>query len=322
MQTAERRIFLKGAIATTIMATTIRPTLARAKRPFFQRIGRPIGLQLYTLGEEAGRDLDATFAQVAKIGYRDIEMPSLYGKTAAEVRAAADRAGVTISGLHLALVPFGPGQGISLAHPPAQIADALQTLGVRFAGPSIALFPQGFRPDPAADIQAAIGHAFATAGADPWKRTATMLNERAAVLKPLGVSLNYHNHNLEFAPIAGGGSGWEILLAELDPALVGFEIDVGWVAAAGRDPLEVIGSAKGRVKQLHVKDVAAGTPINFALSMKPAELGTGTLDWARILPAAQAAGVEHYYVEQEPPFAIPRLEAVQHNFAYLSALRA
>jgi sugar phosphate isomerase/epimerase len=185
----------------------------------------------------------------------------------------------------------------------------------------IALFPEGFRPQQGESFPAAIGRAFAAAGEDIWKRTAALLNERAAALKPLGVSVGYHNHNLEFAPI-GKTNGWEILLRECDPRLVSFEVDIGWVVTAGREPIAFLHSLRGRAAQLHVKDVAPGNTVNFALSMKPAEVGSGTLDWAKILPAAYGAGVRHFYVEQEPPFAIPRMEAARKSYAFLSHLRA
>lgn len=317
---AGRRAFLKGGIAT-IMALSTQSAAARSARGFFARIGRPIGLQLYTLGEEAGRDLDATFAAVAEIGYRDIELPNLYGHTPAEVRAAADKAGIAISSLHLAMSTQGATTGLSLSSSPSEIADGLGALGARRAVLPIALFPENFRPKMDANIQAAIVEAFATAGADIWKRTAAVLNDRGAVLKPLGISLGYHNHNLEFAPI-GNTTGWDILVAECDPVLVDFEVDVGWIATAGLDPAEFLAKYKGRVRQLHVKDVAASNSVNFALSMQPAEVGAGKLDWARILLAAQAAGVEHYYVEQEPPFALPRIESIRRSFAFLSGLQA
>ena len=112
------------------------------------------------------------------------------------------------------------------------------------------------------------------------------------------------------------------LLRECDPRLVSFEVDIGWVVTAGREPIAFLHSLHGRAAQLHVKDVAPGNTVNFALSMKPAEVGSGTLDWAKILPAAYAAGVRHFYVEQEPPFAIPRMEAARKSYAFLSHLRA
>jgi sugar phosphate isomerase/epimerase len=55
--------------------------------------------------------------------------------------------------------------------------------------------------------------------------------------------------------------------------------------------------------------------------MQPADVGSGTLDWAKILPAAHAAGVRHFYVEQEPPFAVPRIESARQSYGFLSKLR-
>jgi sugar phosphate isomerase/epimerase len=54
--------------------------------------------------------------------------------------------------------------------------------------------------------------------------------------------------------------------------------------------------------------------------MKPTEVGSGTLDWRRILPAARTAGARHFYVEQEPPFAIPREEAARKSAAFLATI--
>jgi len=326
IQAISRRSLLAGAVATGALAMIEGTAEAAGKRLFFQRVGLPIGLQVYTLGDEAGRDLDATFAQISAIGYREIELPSLYNRKPAEVRAAADKAGLAISSLHIPPVMRGMGAGLTLGSPPADLAEALGTLGARRGALPIAPFPENFRPQPGESMQATIGRTFAEAGADHWHRAAAMLNEKGAALKPLGIALGYHNHNIEFAPIAKGNggttTGWEILVKETDPALIHFEVDVGWIATAGLEPAAFLRRHKGRVAQLHVKDVAAGNTPNFALAMKPAEVGSGTLDWATILPAAYDAGVRHFYVEQEPPFAIPRIEAARKSYGFLSQLRA
>ncbi|CAN7318642.1 sugar phosphate isomerase/epimerase [Phenylobacterium sp. LjRoot225] len=320
-QEFNRRSLLAAMVAGGAFAVVQTPSAAAEHKPFFERIGLPVGLQIYTLGEEAARDLGATFAKCAAIGYRDIELPSLYGRTPAAVRQAADQAGLMISSLHLGVSTRGPASGLSLTSAPSEIADSLGVLGAKRAVLPIMLFPENMRPQPGESVQAAIGRAVGAAGEDLWKRTAALLNERGAALKPLGVQLGYHNHNVEFAPV-GKTNGWEILAKETDPAVVSFEIDVGWVATAGLDPAAFLKRHSGRVTQLHVKDVAAGNSVNYALSMKPAEVGAGKLDWARILPAAYDAGVRHFYVEQEPPFAIPRMEAVARSYAYLSKLKA
>jgi sugar phosphate isomerase/epimerase len=239
------------------------------------------------------------------------------------VRAAADQAGLTISCIHLAVStnPGAANPALSLDSPPQSIADSLGALGVHSAVLPIAPFPGPMQPRTGENTMQMIGRMFAEAGADHWKRTADMLNARAALLKPFGISLGYHNHNLEFSP-AGATTGWDILVRETDPALVHFEIDIGWVAAAGLDPLAFLRSLSGRVRWLHIKDLKADTAPNFGLTMHPTEVGTGKQDWAKILPAAHAAGVRHFYVEQEAPFTIPRMQAAAKSYAWLAALRA
>jgi sugar phosphate isomerase/epimerase len=317
-----RRSLLTGIAAMTSAASTS-AIAARPRREFFDRIGKPIGLQCYSLGDEPKADLEATFARIAQIGYRDIELPELYGRTPAQVKAAADKAGLAISSIHLSVTTklMGGGGSLMLDSPVSRIIDDLGALGVRAAVMPIAIFPENMKPKPGEGMMAMIPRAFAEAGADIWKRTAAVLNERAAALRPQGITLGYHNHNIEFAPV-GNTTGWDILVGETDPALVYFEIDVGWIAAAGLDPAAFLHRHRGRVRWLHVKDLTAETVANYGLAMKPCEVGSGKQDWARILPAAHAAGVQHYYVEQEPPFTMPRMDAAAKSFAYLAGLRA
>lgn len=320
----DRRALLIG-MAGAGLALGVGGSAAEAgpRRGFFQRIDRPIGLQLYALGDEPKADLDGTFARLAAIGYRDIELPQLYGKTPAEVRAAADRAGLAISSMHLAVsIQSAPDpSSLMLSSEPGRIAEGLGILGAQAGILPIAPFPPNMKLRTGETFMTMIPRAFAEAGADHWKRAAAMLNERAALLKPLGIALGYHNHNIEFAPV-GNTTGWEVLMRETDPSLVYYEVDVGWVAAAGLDPVAFLRRYSGRVRWLHVKDIKPETATNFALTMSPTEVGSGKLDWARILPAAWRAGARHFYVEQEPPFAMARMDAAAKSYAYLAGLRA
>lgn len=321
LNSISRRSMLSLCMAAGV-TTMIEPALAARQRPlFFQKRGLPVGLQVYTLGEDAGKDVHATFTQIAAIGYREIELPGLYGRKPAELRDAADKAGLKITSVHLPVAAWGPGPALTIANSSSEIAESLGILGAERGVLPLALLPDTFKPQAGEDIPTAIGRAFATGGADPWHRTAALLNKKAAELKPMGVKLGYHNHNLEFLP-TGSTNGWEILVKETDPALIQFEIDIGWVVAAGRNPVDFLREHRGRVVQMHVKDVAAGNVANDTLGMKPAEIGSGTLDWAAILPVAYDAGVRHFYVEQEPPFTIPRIEAARKSYQFLSQLRA
>lgn len=320
-QTITRRSLIAGFAAAGAITMNDSPLFAAKRKPFFERIGKPIGLQLYTLGDEVAKDVDATLARVAAIGFRDLQLPQLFGKTPAELKAAGDRAGVKFSCVHLAATPNTPATALSMLSPTQRIIDDLGALGATGGVMPIMLFPENFKMQQGEDFRAALARSLIEGGVDTWKRTAALLNEKAAALKSHGIQVGYHNHNMEFAPI-GKTTGWEILANETDKSLVKFEVDVGWVAAGGLDPVAFLKKYKGRVRWLHVKDVQPSTKTNFALEMDPTEVGSGKQDWAHILPAAYKAGVEHFYVEQEAPFTMARIDAAAKGFAYLKGLRA
>ncbi len=318
----DRRLFIAGLASFGVFAGVAPAAFAGKPRTMFDRLKRPIGLQLYTLGDAPAKDLDGTLARVAAIGYRDIELPQLYGKSPAEVRAAGDRYGLDFTCIHLAGMSMGQaGDALMLSSPVQRIVDDLGALGIKEVVMPIMLFPENFMQAPGNSFQEKLASALLGAGEDIWKRTAALLNEKAAALKPHGISLGYHNHNVEFAPI-GKTTGWDILARETDKKLVSFEVDVGWLAAAGIDPVTFFKRHTGRCLQMHVKDVQATTKTNYTLQMDPTQVGAGKLDWARILPAAQKAGVKHFYVEQEPPFTMERIEAAAQSHKFLAALKA
>ena len=61
----------------------------------------------------------------------------------------------------------------------------------------------------------------------------------------------------EFFDLGDGQTGMDILLAETDPALVVFELDLFWAALAGVDIPALFRANPGRFKMCHVKDLAA-----------------------------------------------------------------
>lgn len=313
----DRRFLLTGMMsAAGALALPGCATRMAGSPLFFERHALPIGIQLYALGDDPQKDLDGTLARVAAIGFRDIEMPGLLGRDAAAVRAAADKAGLLISSVHV------PVSGtMSLASDPQQLVDMAGTLGAKYLVVPMFPFPAGWKPEPGENIAAAISRGIRGAGADMWTRLAASLNEKAGILKSHGISLGYHNHSPEFMPV-GKRTGWEILAEETDPALVHFEVDVGWIVSAGLDPVEFFRKYSGRVRQLHVKDVKKGFVPSTDLRTDPTEVGSGMIDWAKVLPAAYAAGARHFYYEQEPPFTMPRIEAAAKSYAYLAQLRA
>jgi sugar phosphate isomerase/epimerase len=166
-----------------------------------------------------------------------------------------------------------------------------------------------------------IGRVASQLTADDWKRTAALLNEKGAAFRREGLRFGYHNHNPEFAPLAGS-TGLELLLQETSPDAVVFELDVGWAAAAGVDPVALLQRNGRRFQLMHVKDILPSTKINYAFQQDPAEVGSGRLNWEKLLPAAWDAGVRKFYVEQEPPFTTDRFEAIGKSYRFLHEFEA
>jgi sugar phosphate isomerase/epimerase len=309
-----RRELLGAGLALPAVALAARA--GAAPGPFFARHNLPIGVQLYTLDPDLDADFDGTLRRLAAIGFRRVEMAGYHGRTAAELRRAFDVAGLECRSAHIQ--PSPRGNGPSFAETDALARD-MHLIGVTDVVLPIPLFPADFRPP--AETNA--GDGFRASGqamkADDWRRTAAFLNEHARLLAPHGLKVGYHNHNFEFAP-QGGTTGFDILLGETDPARVSFEMDLGWVAAAGHDPAALLAAHPGRFTQVHVKDIKASTVTNFAGRQDPTEVGSGTIDWAKVLPAAWDAGVRGYHVEQEPPFPGPRIASVEKSFRFLATL--
>ena len=95
----------------------------------------------------------------------------------------------------------------------------------------------------------------------------------------------------------------DILIEELDTQLCPFELDVFWCAIAGWGPIETLTKLKGRVSQVHLKDLKVDTPKIYDEGQVPeeafVELGDGTIDLAKVIETSKAIGVEQCHVEQD-----------------------
>ncbi|MGH8298324.1 MAG: sugar phosphate isomerase/epimerase family protein [Steroidobacteraceae bacterium] len=313
-----RRAFLGSAAAVSCTAAVACFAGERGYGRFFAGHDLPLGLQLYTLGEAPYKDLEGTLKAVANIGYRTVETVGLMNRTASELRAALDRAGLSCPSAHVPIQPGGPGP--TLSGDLGKLAAQMHRIGARCVVVPILPVPPRFGgPRKGENGLEFLSRIASEMTADDWRRTAKLLNEKGAALQREGLKLAYHNHNIEFVK-SGSKTGFDLLLENTEPGVVGFEMDVGWVAAAGVDPIRLLRAHRGRFRLMHIKDLKASTVPNNAFKMDPAEVGSGSLDWKAILPVGYDVGVRYYYVEQEPPFAGPRLAAARADYEYLARL--
>jgi sugar phosphate isomerase/epimerase len=125
------------------------------------------------------------------------------------------------------------------------------------------------------------------------------LNDVARHLAARDLELHYHNQDHEFARV-GDRTGFDMLAAATDPALVGFELDVGGAVAAGADPVALLEQYGDRISLVHVKDVSAPAPAPGA-GQDCVPIGTGDVDVPAVVRAARSADVEWLIFENDEP---------------------
>jgi sugar phosphate isomerase/epimerase len=294
LTTISRREFAGGMAAFAALGLTSRVAFANP-------LGLPLGLQLYSVRQQMGEDLEGTLAAVGAAGYTEVEAAALPKKDAAEVRGALDKAGLRCVSAHH---PFG-----DLHARFDEIVAYDKQLGVRF----IICSSPGYRTPPAAGAPGP-RPAFTI---DDWHYNAEQFNAMGEKLAAQGIRFGYHNHVPEFAVTEGKTPYFE-LMRLTDPKKVTFEMDCGWAVVAGMKPVEIMKSYPHRITMLHVKDfkLPATTPFD-PHDAKVTELGQGSIDYGPIFAeAARSQHIEHAFVEQEA-FDMPWKDSLKVDADYL-----
>jgi sugar phosphate isomerase/epimerase len=286
----DRRTFL-----ATVGAAVVVPRLTAAAS-----IRRP-GMQLYTVRTLLEKDFDGTLAKIRAIGYREVEFAGYFGHAPKQVRDTLKRHGLTSPSAHIDYPSLTGDKW-------ARALDDARAIGHKYV--VNAWVDESIRNQP-----------------DAWKRIVDTYNAAAAVAKKHGIQFAYHNHNFEFYPRAdaGGKLPMDVILESCDPALVKIELDLCWIAAAGKDPQDYFHRYPGRFPMVHVKGLrkvppASADPVPIDRILPDiTEVGRDdVIDWPRVFARAKEAGIAHYFVEHDNPKQ--PIESLQASFDYVSRL--
>ena len=283
--------FRKAGVLTARERASIVTAAARSGRiPTSDEVrGRPvpmdqIGLVGYTVrAQMRAPDTETTLAAVAGCGYQNMEPSSdLYGYSGAQLgQLIAD------AGMRSPSVGLGNNQ---LANDLDGLIATAQGLGVKYVR---------FSGSGNWDL-------------DDYRDFAALLNEAGKrTWEEAGIKLAYHNHGFEFDYI-DGVRGFDILARETDPRYVGLELDVHWAAREGVDAVELFKQYPGRFPLLHLKDITENGDF--------ADVGAGTIDWARIFNHWELAGVDYGFTEHDSPQP-DGITSACNSIEYLKTLR-
>jgi sugar phosphate isomerase/epimerase len=288
---ATRRHFIRNSAAIAVGGMALpRKTLTDLldiSRP------HPIGLQLYTLMNIIDQDVPGNLRKVAAIGYREIESAfshksGYYGYSPKEFAGIARDAGLSWLSHHVggapfklrahATMPVGPdGKPVHFA-PRMNLRDNGQQLIDEAAQGGLKYLVCASTP---------------VSTIDEIHDSVQVLNRSGEMARKAGITLAYHNHDMEFHPVEGQ-LPYDLLLKDTDPRLVKMELDLAWATKGGADPVKLFEANPGRFPLWHVKDISADMK-----TLEPA--GKGVVDFKRIFAHAGRAGMKHFFVEHDMP---------------------
>jgi sugar phosphate isomerase/epimerase len=264
-----------------------------------------VGLQLFTVSASLEENFEGTLRSIHQIGYREVETAGALHQSALRWRTSLKDAGLHCASVHLAGDDPAPA-----------MMDFAKELGAAYV--VTALYMLNPTPD-----DAAYRRMLASLTLDDYKRMAERCNRLGEQAQQRNLQLAYHNENIEFEPKAGH-MGYDTLVAETDADLVKLELDCGWMVAAGHDPVEYLHAYPARYRMLHVKDFKAVMKPTYGFEEgdgpQSTELGRGFIDYVPIIKAARQARIEHYFVEEEPPFATPVMQALAIDYEYTKSI--
>lgn len=245
-----------------------------------------IGLELYAVRDAMRRDPERTLAAVRAMGYTDVELLwtfGNFGRTPQQVLASLRETGLRAPSAHIAPETLLAGWGRALE---TAVLLRHEVLIV---------------PSLPAETQQSL---------DEWRRWADRFNRAGEEARRLDVWLAFHNEPSHQTPI-GGIVPYDLFVERTEPRYVRLQLDVGNLVMGGGDPAACIRKHGSRYLSYHLKDVAPdGT--------RDTELGTGRLDFRRLLASIPNLERALCFVEQEG--AEDALASARRNYEYLKGL--
>ena len=266
----------------------------------------PVAIQVYSVRQDASKNLYTTLKKIKEMGYDGVEFAGLYGHTPEEVRDMCADIGLVPLSTH---VPY-----LDMVADPKGVLGQYATIGCKYV--AIPYLTPEYRPD-----------------TDKFPEVVKNAEMLGKVAKELGMTLLYHNHDFEFMKI-DGKYALDILYDSVPADLLQSEHDMCWVNVGGENPVDYLLKYTGRAPVVHLKDFwgeksedmyeligiekkAPTRPANF--EFRP--VGSGKQDFPAILKAAEQAGATWVVVEQDnPSMGLTPMECAAKSRAYLKSI--
>jgi len=249
-----------------------------------------VGIQLYTLRDDAKNNLEGTLTSIANAGYKDVELLSSmgnFGMPPAQLRQLLDRLGLRAPSTHIGTEAFDNLNAVF---------DEAGTLGHQYI------------------VLASLPYGPGKATLDDYRRWADRLNEAGRQARARNLWMAFHDEAYDYSPLIEGQMPYDVLADRTDPTLVRLQLDTGNAAIGGRDPLDLMRKYGSRYYLFHIKDAAS------LGATSDTELGKGMVNFRQLLAMVPDIDDKFFYVEQESYPGAP-LDSAKRDYDYLSSLQ-
>jgi len=269
-------------IRVSLLACVLGATICPAADSSGTNINIPLprvrpGLQLYSLRDQFAKDVTGTLDKVRDFGFQKVELAGTYGMTPEKFKAELDARKLQAVSGHFPFKRFQTDIG--------GIVKEAKVFGLEYVGCAWI------------DHQGAFDE-------KTCREAIAVFNQAGEALAKQGLKFFYHTHGYEFQP-QGKGTLFALMMTETNPKYVNFEMDVFWIVHAGQDPVKQMEKYPGRWSLTHLKGMKDSTPTGLLTGHSDVAncvpLGMGKIDYVPIFKAADKAGVEHHFIEDESP---------------------
>ncbi|HLO82701.1 MAG TPA: TIM barrel protein [Chitinophagaceae bacterium] len=295
-----RRQFLKTS-AMAVAGTMVLPELLKAGPTYPKKL---VGLQLYSVRDDMGKDPMGTLKQLSDMGYRYAEHAwyrerKFYGWSAKEFKKILDDLGIKMPSGHTVFRS-------------SHWDDAKKdfTDEWKYTVEDAAVLGQQYVISPSMEDKV-------RKEPDALKKFMDLFNKNGELCQKSGMKFGYHNHDFEFSEKHGDRTLFDIILSSTDPKLVMQQLDMGNLYNGGAKAVDIVNKYPGRFESWHVKDeitASAGHGEKYESTI----LGKGIVPVKDILTiASKAGGPNQFIIEQESYQGLTPLECMKQNMAIM-----
>ncbi len=248
---------------------------------------RILGIQLYSVREDMGKDPSGTLRKLADMGYKYVEHANyvdrkFYGYGAKEFKSLLDSMGLKMLSGHTRMDPK------HWDDTKKDFTDAW-----KWTVEDAAIVGQQYVISPWLDESLRKTY-------DDLLRYMDVFNKCGELCKKSGMKFGYHNHDFEFSQVLNNQKVFDIILKHTDPGLVAQQLDMGNLYNGGAVAIAIVMQYPGRFELMHVKDEIKATGAGGNEKYESTVLGQGIVGTRQVADLGKkSGGTYHFIIEQE-----------------------